>query len=91
MYIDCDSDGDDDHHDDDDGDACQRYLLWASYVDLEYAGGGLSEYQFWDRENNYWDSSTCGLNRNSTNPDRCAKMDCHLPDTHFSLVGYYKV
>ena len=97
----------------------------AQYVDLEYEGGGISEYQFWNTENQAWDTSTCGRydgdgggccnnnngnNNNNNNGNnghcdeggddndanngggtgRCAKMDCHLEDTHFTLVGFFK-
>lgn len=66
--------------------SCQRYLLWAAYVDLSYQGGGLGEYQIWNRDNRQWDRTACQVNGNG----RCAKMDCHLPDTHWELLGYFK-
>lgn len=67
-------------------DACARYVLWAAYVDLEYEGGGIGEYQYWDSSNNAWDSTACSYSGTS----RCAKMDCHLESTHFSLLGFFK-
>jgi hypothetical protein len=68
------------------GGACLRFLLWAAYVDLDYQGGGIGEYQYYDRKNGLWDRSACRKHGNR----RCARMDCHLPDTHFSLLGYFK-
>eukprot|EP00536_Pseudo-nitzschia_multiseries_P003935 jgi/Psemu1/284741/fgenesh1_pg.63_\ len=67
-------------------DACARYVLWAAYVDLEYEGGGIGEYQFWNSTENAWDSSACKASGSS----RCAKMDCHNENTHFSLLGFFK-
>lgn len=65
--------------------ACQRFLMWAAYIDLNYSGGGLGEYQFFDRTTNSWDSSSC-----HAKDGRCAKMDCHLKDTSFTLLGFFK-
>ena len=64
---------------------CQRYLMWAAYIDLNYSGGGIGEYQFYDRVNNKWDSSSCKAQNG-----RCAKMDCHLKGTSFTLLGFFK-
>mmetsp|Transcript_21416 Transcript_21416/g.32352 ORF Transcript_21416/g.32352 Transcript_21416/m.32352 type:complete len:507 (+) Transcript_21416:132-1652(+) len=79
------------------GEGCVRYLLWAAYVDLDYEGGGIAEYQYWDKDNKKWDKSAClyneenGDNNDDGNPyGRCAKMDCHLDSTHFSLLGLFK-
>ncbi len=41
---------------------------------------------YYDRNKNYWDDRTCAFE----NSDRCVKMDCHLPNTHFSLLGFFK-
>lgn len=80
------------------------------YVDLDYQGGGIGEYQYWNRETNAWDDTSCKYvnynnnnnnknnnNKNNKNNDdnnsgesRCAKMDCHLPDTNWKLLGFYK-
>jgi hypothetical protein len=70
---------------------------------LEYEGGGIGEYQFWDRFENKWDTTACDYesrvnkknnnnnkNNNNGGTARCAKMDCHLEDTHFSLLGFFK-
>jgi len=99
FMIDCDASTDDDNNsgsgDQGTDDGCARYVLWAAYVDLGYEGGGISEYQYWDRWTNEWDATSCNYNQNSgdnsgdDNDDgpRCAKMDCHLEDTHFSVLG----
>ena len=56
------------------------------YVDFDYEGGGIGEYQYWDRENNKWDDTACQYSGSS----RCAKMDCHKDDTHWRLLGFFK-
>mmetsp|Transcript_45173 Transcript_45173/g.50631 ORF Transcript_45173/g.50631 Transcript_45173/m.50631 type:complete len:570 (+) Transcript_45173:72-1781(+) len=68
------------------GEGCARYVLWAAYVDLDYEGGGIGEYQFYDTDEGEWDTSACEYSGN----ERCAKMDCHLENTHFSLLGFFK-
>lgn len=67
-------------------DACARYVLWAAYVDLEYEGGGIGEYQYFNLTDSSWDSTACDY----SGSDRCAKMDCHQENTHFSLLGFFK-
>lgn len=63
-----------------------RFFTCLQYVDLDYQGGGIGEYQYWDRYNNKWDTTACDYSGSS----RCAKMDCHLESTHFSLLGFFK-
>mmetsp|Transcript_34012 Transcript_34012/g.82466 ORF Transcript_34012/g.82466 Transcript_34012/m.82466 type:complete len:431 (-) Transcript_34012:221-1513(-) len=70
------------------GEGCKRYLLWAAYVDLEYEGGGIGEYQYYNIDNNAWDKTSCNYAQDGNS--RCAKMDCHLDSTHFSLLGFFK-
>lgn len=55
---------------------------------MEYQGGGIGEYQYWDRWNQKWNANSCNFASNGGN--RCAKMDCHLEDTHWSLLGIFK-
>ena len=62
------------------------YGFLAQYVDLDYQEGGIGEYQYYDRKRGRWDSSACKEHGDG----RCVKMDCHLPNTHFSLLGYFK-
>jgi hypothetical protein len=82
------------------GEGCGRYVMWAAYVDTEYEGGGIGEYQYWDIENGKWDDSACYIDKdtkygrqlqegegNNGGKSRCAKMDCHLENTHFSVLG----
>lgn len=64
---------------------CQRYLMWAAYVDPHYSGGQIGEYQFYNRHKQNWDTTSC-IAKNG----RCAKMDCHLKDTKFKLLGFFK-
>ena len=66
-----------------------RFLLHCfsiQYVDLGYQGGGVGEYMYYDRHKGVWDDYACQCNPGG----RCVKMDCHLPDTHFSLLGFFK-
>lgn len=94
FMIDCNTVTDDDeqgsHASGDQGteDGCARYVLWAAYVDLDYEGGGIGEYQYWDRSNQNWDNSACAYADGGNS--RCAKMDCHSDDTSFSLLGFFK-
>ena len=55
------------------------------YIDLDYQGEGIGEYQFFDRHNSTWDTSSC-----IAESGRCAKYDCHLSDTNFKLLGLFK-
>jgi hypothetical protein len=60
-------------------------LLWAAYIDLDYSGGKIGEYKFYDHKEHRWDDTSCVANNG-----RCAKMDCHLKTTHFKLLGFFK-
>lgn len=107
FMIDCNSYDDDDASgsgsEDTTEDGCARYIIWAAYVDMNYEGGGIGEYQYWDRDSQSWNDTACyyaeggsGDNGNDNNDDaddgksRCAKMDCHLEDTNFSVLGFFK-
>ncbi|KAL7530511.1 hypothetical protein ACHAXR_003532, partial [Thalassiosira sp. AJA248-18] len=105
FMIDCNTVNDDDYEasggsgDEITEEGCARYVLWAAYVDLEYEGGGIGEYQYWDRETSSWDTTPCQYadkgSQHSGDGDgdgnsRCAKMDCHKEDTHFSVLGFFK-
>lgn len=94
MYMDCEVDDDGNYYANDENDrrdlgsgsgddTCGRKLLWAAYVDPRYQGGSIGEYQYYDPYTNTWDKSSCQTNR-------CAKMDCHDPHTHFELIGVFK-
>jgi len=90
LMVDCQHKAveDDDYHQSGSGDqgtddGCSRWILWAAYVDLDYSGGGVNEYQYYDKDSGKWDKSHC-------TGDRCAKMDCHLENTHFSVLGFFK-
>jgi hypothetical protein len=63
-------------------------FLNVQYVDENYSGHGVGEYQYWDRKNKRWDSTEC---QKVGNTERCVPMDCHVPDsTTFTLLGYFK-
>ena len=55
------------------------------YIDLDYQGEGIAEYQFFDRHTGKWDKSSC-----ISESGRCAKYDCHLGDSNFKLLGLFK-
>lgn len=66
---------------------CQRYLMWAAYVDPQYSGGGIGEYSFYDYTSQQWDETACTNHGNG----RCAPMDCHEMDTTtWELLGVFK-
>ncbi|CAB9515996.1 expressed unknown protein [Seminavis robusta] len=66
---------------------CQRYLIWAAYVDESYQGGGIGEYSYYDPYSGAWDDSACDVHGNG----RCAPMDCHLSNTTtWKLMGVFK-
>lgn len=66
---------------------CQRYLVWAAYVDLNYQGGGTGEYFYYDPYTSSWDYSACEYHGNGY----CKPMDCHLSNTTtWTLMGVYK-
>jgi hypothetical protein len=77
---------------------CQRYLLWAAYVDVNYEGGGIGEYQLFDTNTGKWDDTACRTinpTYDSTDEDdirsRCVPMDCHLSTSkNFKLLGFYR-
>jgi hypothetical protein len=78
---------------------CQRHLLWAAYVDVNYEGGGTGEYMYWNTETNSWNDAACRVRNpyydkdsyGGTLSQRCAKMDCHLSSsTTFQLLGFYR-
>jgi hypothetical protein len=41
---------------------------------------------YWDRKNNRWDDTLC----QPGGDQRCVPMDCHLENSTFALLGYYK-
>ena len=55
---------------------------------MDYEGGGIGEYQYWDRSTEQWDATACNYAEGGSS--RCAKMDCHLETTHFSVLGFFK-
>jgi hypothetical protein len=93
IYVDCSnyiaatssSNNNDNHNSNNQG--CQRYLVWAAYVDLNYQGDAIGEYAYYNLDSKLYDDSIC----NATESKRCAKMDCHdSKSTTWSLMGIYK-
>ena len=62
------------------------FIHTLQYIDLDYQGGGTGEYQYYDTTTDTWDTTAC----DATNNARCAKMDCHLSDSNWQLLGIYK-
>eukprot|EP00592_Proboscia_alata_P017334 CAMPEP_0194393308 /NCGR_PEP_ID=MMETSP0174-20130528/123226_1 /TAXON_ID=216777 /ORGANISM="Proboscia alata, Strain PI-D3" /LENGTH=213 /DNA_ID=CAMNT_0039188977 /DNA_START=122 /DNA_END=763 /DNA_ORIENTATION=- len=98
MFIDCDNDNDNNNNnrrlssDSGDGDgSCTRKVLWAAYHYPEYHGGSIGEYQFYDRTNQRWDSSTCQSQTSKWDVFHrgCQRMDCHEANSNFELVGVF--
>jgi len=55
------------------------------YADPDYQGGGIGEYQHYNRSSGDF---TCYNNDDGY----CrAQMDCHLPDTQWQLLGIFKI
>ena len=53
------------------------------YVNLDYGGGGIGEYYYYDGHSRKWkcyDEGGCK-----------SKMDCHLENTHWKLLGVFKI
>lgn len=84
YFVDCNSSNNNNNGDDDNNNACQRYLLWAAYVDPNYEGSGVSEYRYFDAATGRYDQTACA------DGGRCAKMDCHESGTKFELLGVFK-
>ena len=61
------------------------FYFQTQYVDLDYSGEGIGEYQFFDRHSGSWDKKSC-IAENG----RCAQFDCHLSNTNFKLLGLFK-
>lgn len=57
--------------------------MYKQYIDQSYEGGTIGEYQFYNISTKEWNKSTCRTGR-------CARMDCHEPNTHFKLLGVFK-
>mmetsp|Transcript_2464 Transcript_2464/g.5374 ORF Transcript_2464/g.5374 Transcript_2464/m.5374 type:complete len:511 (-) Transcript_2464:215-1747(-) len=66
---------------------CQRYLMWAAYVDEAYSGGGIGEYAIFDTNKGSYDSTACDTHGTGS----CKYMDCHDPaSTNWKLMGVFK-
>lgn len=66
---------------------CQRYLMWAAYVDESYSGGGIGEYAIFDTQKQDYDYTACDTNGNGD----CKLMDCHdTTSENWKLIGVFK-
>ena len=78
TYIDCSANN-----------TCQRYLLWAAYVDKGYTGDkDGAQYMFYNEVTEKWDNSYCDL-LNGVDDSRCVPMDCHLPVRCLLLLLFF--
>ena len=50
----------------------------------------MNEYAYYDRNTGRYSYSACKQRDEENSSDRCVKMDCHEPDTHYSLLGFFK-
>ena len=57
---------------------------YGQYVDIGYQGGGIGEYQFFNRHSGEWMKESC------SSSGRCEPFDCHLPETNFKLLAIFK-
>lgn len=65
---------------------CSNLLsLIFQYVDLNYYGGGIAEYAYYDQDYGQWNYDAC-----SSAGGACREMDCHLSSTEFGLLGFFK-
>lgn len=80
AFVDCDHDWDNSGSGDNGDRGCSRWMMWAAYVDPNYQGGGYDEYHY-DLDDGYdpeYDDTHYG------------KLDCHLDDTEWLLLGVYR-
>ena len=66
----------------------------------------MNEYMYFNRQSGLWSDKACEKVSNTNNVNnndgggrrkldtkyvhRCVKMDCHMPDTHYKLLGLFK-
>eukprot|EP00590_Aulacoseira_subarctica_P007695 CAMPEP_0172418252 /NCGR_PEP_ID=MMETSP1064-20121228/4771_1 /TAXON_ID=202472 /ORGANISM="Aulacoseira subarctica , Strain CCAP 1002/5" /LENGTH=633 /DNA_ID=CAMNT_0013157107 /DNA_START=225 /DNA_END=2126 /DNA_ORIENTATION=- len=64
------------------GTGCPRQVLYSVYVNPKYEDGGIGAYSYYDQKTKKWKcySDNCSL-----------KMDCHLPETEWKLLGIFKI
>jgi len=86
-YIDCDTERNDGSHDsgDDDGGntGCPRWMIWASYYNPNYNGGGREEYFEYGDQDFYKEDE-------AITDEPLSHLDCHAPDTEWVLIGIYR-
>lgn len=61
------------------------------YVDLEYEGGGIGEYMYWNRETNDWDDTACrhGQSNSNNNNNRNNRNNKNNNKNNNDNDGYY--
>ncbi|KAG7340905.1 polymorphic outer membrane domain containing protein [Nitzschia inconspicua] len=82
FYQDCDTKN---SNQEDNAQECQRYLLWAAYIDQGYDAN--TEYMHYDRHSSSWNKDACNSHQGRR---RCVKMDCHESTTNWKLLGIFK-
>ena len=75
-----------------DGDEnCARWILWAAYINPNYAGGGAEEYGL----EGYGRKRRLDEDENNNNNDdlfsASSKLDCYNPQSAWQLLGLYRI
>lgn len=61
------------------GGACSRWMMWASYVNPNYGGGGRNEYFTYNDDG-----------EDGNDDGQGSKLDCHSSSTEWILLGVYR-
>jgi len=83
AFVDCDHDWGGSHSGDNNGGdrGCNRWMMWAAYIDPNYQGGGYDEYHQ-DVDDAYYQQDEEG--------NKYGSLDCHLSSTEWMLLGVYR-
>lgn len=89
-FIDCDhhkGDGSGSGSGDGDGSGCSRWMMWASYVNPNYGGGGREEYFGNYGANDFYQNDDDETRKKM---EGLSPLDCHSPETEWVLMGVYR-
>lgn len=90
-YIDCDhpkDSGGGSGSGDGNAAACSRWMVWASYVDPYYSGGGYNEYHGNDYNDDY--NNRKMYDEDDEDESFVGNLNCHERSTHWALMGVYR-
>lgn len=94
FYEDCNSNSNDNNNNannDRSSSSCQRYVLWAAYIDVGYTSD--THYQYYDQNDCTTTASSTSSSSGGGRRRRCVKMDCHsstTSNTPWKLLGVFK-